>query len=491
MAFSAGNAASHYQKMTETPVPKLVGRLAVPAIVSMLVTNIYNLVDTAFVGRLGTSASGAVGIVFGFMSILQAFGFMYGQGAGSILARSLGRQDIPRASQHATLGFLGSFLTGALISVLGFLFLDPVVFALGSTPTIAPYAKTYIFYILLSAPFMCASLTLNNLLRYEGKAALGMIGLMVGAFLNMGGDPIFMFALGMGIDGAGLSTALSQVVSFCILFWMFLSGKTSSRIGLSCLKKADGGFENALSEPGKAPEPARSNFLAFCDICFTGLPSLLRQGLNSISTVVLNLCCAPFGDAAVAAMSIVSRIVFFAVSMAIGAGQGFQPVAAFSYGAGKFGRLRKAYRFTVLLSLGIIAVASVILCLFAEPLVGIFRDDPEVIRIGVRALRLQAVGQLAMAACMPSEMLFQSTGQRFFASLISVLRNGLIFIPLLLLLSGTRGLSGIQEAQPLSMLIAVPVTIPFVVFFFRRIPKEDVLPAEFDLASVPTRSSVL
>ena len=456
MASSSGNADPHYQKMTETPVPKLVGRLAVPAIVSMLVTNIYNLVDTAFVGQLGTSASGAVGIVFGFMSILQAFGFMYGQGAGSILARALGRQENSKASMHATLGFFGSFFTGALISVLGFLFLDPVVMALGSTPTIAPYAKTYIFYILISAPFMCASLTLNNLLRYEGKAALGMVGLMAGAFLNMGGDPIFMFVLGMGIDGAGLSTAISQVISFGILLGMFLAGKTSSKIGLSYLKKPEESVPRALG-----------------NICVTGLPSLLRQALNSLSTVILNNCCKPYGDAAVAAMSIVSRVVFFAVSMALGTGQGFQPVAAFSYGAGRFGRLRKAYRFTVMLSFIIIAAAAVILCVFAEPLVGIFRDDPEVIRIGVRALRLQAVGQLAMAACMPSEMLFQSTGQRLFASLVSILRNGLLFIPLLLVLSSLRGLAGIQEAQPLSMILAVPVTIPFVVIFFRKIPKED------------------
>lgn len=469
MASSAGNAASHYQKMTETPVPKLVGKLAAPAIVSMLVTNIYNLVDTAFVGRLGTSASGAVGIVFGFMSILQAFGFMYGQGSGSILARALGQKDIRKASRHATLGFLGSFFTGALISLLGFLFLDPVVFALGSTPTIAPYAKTYIFYILISAPCMCASLTLNNILRYEGKAALGMVGLMAGAFLNMGGDPIFMFALGMGIDGAGLSTAISQAVSFLILLGMFLSGKTSSKIGLSWLKSAPPKDSLSLQKGEKEPSVLR----CFGNICFTGLPSLLRQGLNSISTVVLNLCCAPFGDAAVAAMSIVSRIVFFAVSVALGTGQGFQPVAAFSYGARKFGRLRKGYRFTVMLSFVIIAVAAAILWIFAEPLVGLFRDDPEVIRIGTRALRLQAAGQLAMAVCMPSEMLFQSTGQRLFASLMSILRNGLIFIPLLLILSNLRGLAGIQEAQPLSMLLAIPVTIPFVVVFFRKLPKED------------------
>ena len=210
---------SQYDKMTGTPVPRLILGLSVPTIISMLVTNIYNLVDTAFVGQLGTSASGAVGIVFGFMSVIQAVGFLYGQGAGSILSRALGQRDRERASLHATAGFLSSFTTGLIVGVLGLIFLDPIVHVLGSTDTIAPYAKTYLTYILVAAPFMCSCLTLNNLLRYEGKASLGMIGLMVGAVLNMAGDPILMFGLNMGIAGAGLSTALSQFISFLVLIY--------------------------------------------------------------------------------------------------------------------------------------------------------------------------------------------------------------------------------------------------------------------------------
>jgi len=304
---------SQYEKMTETPIPKLICTLSVPAIISMLVTNIYNLVDTAFVGRLGTSASGAVGIVFGFMAIIQAFGFLFGQGAGSILSRALGQRDKQMASIHAAAGFFASFFFGLLISIFGFLFFDEMVFWLGSTETIAPYAKNYITYILISAPFMCSCLTMNNLLRYEGKAFLGMIGLLSGAVINMIGDPIFMFHLNMGISGAGLSTAISQLISWGILLWMFLSGKTETKIS----------FRNAKLV----------TFGILFNIMATGFPSLLRQALNSITTVLLNKSCSVYEDAAVAAMSIVSRIVFFAFSVALGVGQGFQPVSAFSYGA--------------------------------------------------------------------------------------------------------------------------------------------------------------
>lgn len=445
---------SQYAKMSETPVPKLILELSVPAIISMLVTNIYNLVDTAFVGRLGTSASGAVGIVFGFMAIIQAFGFMFGQGSGSILSRALGKRDIESASVHATAGFFGSFLFGLLICIFGFALLDDVVYLLGSTDTIAPYAKAYISYILISAPFMCSCLTMNNILRYEGKAFLGMIGLMSGAILNMVGDPILMFGLKMGISGAGLSTALSQLVSWCILLWMFLSGKTESKLSLA---------------------NARLVTLAMIgNIMATGFPSLLRQALNSITTVMLNSRCGDYGDAAVAAMSIVSRIAFFAFSVALGVGQGFQPVSAFSYGARKYTRLRKGFRFACLMSEGIIIVSCAVLIVFSGGLIGIFRDDTEVIRIGTRALRLQALATLVLPPCMVVEMLFQSTGKRLGASILSSLRNGLFFIAALMILPRIRGLAGIQESQPLSMLVSVPLFVVFAVFFFRRLPKEQV-----------------
>ena len=280
---------TQYEKMTQTPIPRLIMGLSVPSIITMLINNIYNLVDTAFVGRLGTSASGAVGIVFGFMAIIQAFGFMFGQGAGSILSRALGRQDKESASDHASAGFFGSMLCGLVITLIGFLWLDDIVMLLGSTDTIAPYAKTYISYILVAAPFMSGSLSLNNFLRYEGKAALGMIGLMSGAVLNMIGDPILMFGLNMGIAGAGLSTAISQIISYLILLFMFFSKKTESKLSVS----------KALSV---GP-------MIYLNIMATGFPSLLRQGLHSLTTVMLNSQCSVYGDAAVAGMSIVSRII--------------------------------------------------------------------------------------------------------------------------------------------------------------------------------------
>lgn len=444
---------TQYEKMTQTPIPKLILTLSVPTIISMLVTNIYNLVDTAFVGKLGTSASGAVGVVFGFMAIIQAFGFMFGQGSGSIISRSLGKQDVHNASIHSTLGFISSFLCGALITLFGFIYLDDIVMLLGSTKTIAPYARTYLIYIMIAAPFMSSSLTLNNILRYEGKAALGMIGLMTGAVLNMIADPILMFALDMGIAGAGLSTALSQLVSWGILLAMFLTGRTETKLELKYAKLGT----------------------AYCiwNIMSTGFPSLLRQGLNSFTTVLLNSYCREYGDAAVSAMSIVTRVIFFAFSIAIGIGQGFQPVSGFNYGAGKYKRLRKAFNFTALVSESIIVVVCILLTIFSGGLIGIFRNDPKVIEIGTRALRLQALAQIALPPCMTVEMLFQSTGKRLGASILSSLRSGVLFIPALVLLANYRGLTGIQEAQPLSLLISLPITIPFAIHFFHKLPNTD------------------
>ena len=444
---------TQYEKMTGTPIPRLISQLSVPSILSMLINNIYNLVDTAFVGRLGTSASGAVGIVFGFMAIIQAFGFMFGQGSGSILSRALGRQDRESASVHASAGFFGAMLCGLVITLIGFFRLNDIVMLLGSTDTIAPYAKTYISYILIAAPFMSGSLALNNFLRYEGRASLGMIGLMSGAILNMVGDPILMFGLHMGIAGAGLSTAVSQVISWLILVAMFLSGKTETRLSFSRALRAGG--------------------MVYGNIMATGFPSLLRQGLNSLTTVLLNSRCRIYGDAAVAGMSIVSRIIFFAFSIALGIGQGFQPVSAFNYGAGRYSRVRKGYRFTMLVSEGIIVVGCILLIIFSDSLIGLFRDDPEVIRVGTRALRLQALANLALPPCMTTEMLLQSTGKRFGASFLSAIRNGIFFIPLLYLLSHYRGLAGIQETQPLSIVLSLPLTIPFAVHYFRKMPKQD------------------
>ena len=436
--------------MTQTPVSRLVVTLSVPTIISMLITNIYNLVDTAFVGQLGNAASGAVGIVFGFMAVLQAIGFMFGNGSGSIISRLLGAKEHEQANMVASTGFFASLISGAIIAVGCSFILHPLVMLLGSTETIAPYAKTYIGYILIAAPFITAGFTMNNLLRYEGKASLGMIGLTIGAVLNIIGDPIFMYALDMGIAGAGLSTCLSQIIGFFVLLGMFLLNKTQCRLKIKLI---------------------RPNQLA--NIVTTGFPSLLRQGLNSLSTVVLNTCAAAYGDAAVAAMSIVSRVIFFTFSFALGIGQGFQPICGFNYGAAKYDRLRSAFRFSVLLAEIVVVLMSAALLLFPDAIIRVFRDDDAVAVIGSRALILQALAQLFLPFCMVTEMTLQSSGKKLGAALLSALRNGLFFVPLLLILPRLRGLNGIQEAQPLAVVLALIPAVLLANRFFRGLPRTE------------------
>jgi len=443
---------AHYIKMTEQSVYKLVLKFSGPTVLSMLVTNIYNMVDTEFVGKLGNSASGAVGVVYGFMALIQAGGFLFGQGSGSILSRKLGKGDRESASRTASTGFLLSLSLGIIMSVLCFIFLEPLVFFLGSTETIAPYAYDYIFFILLTAPLVVATFTLNNILRYEGRAFYGMIGLLLGSFLNIGGDALFMFVFDMGIKGAGLSTAISQAVSFVVLLIPFIRKKTSCTLSV---KYIDLSFRHVW------------------EISATGFPSLMRQGLNSFATILLNNLSGMYGDEAVAAMSIVSRVYFFVFAVALGIGQGFQPVSGYNYGAGKYSRVKKAYRFTVILATSVIIVLAAVTFLLAPEIIYYFREDETVVGYGVRALRLQCIFGVFMPFCMGTEMLFQSTGKKLWATLISALRSGILFIPSLWLLWFFRGMSGIQEAQPLAFLLSVAPTTFFMLMYFRKLPKED------------------
>lgn len=442
---------SQYDKMTKEPVGRLVISLGIPTTISMLVTNIYNLVDTMFVGRLGTSASAAVGIIFGFMSILQAFGFMFGQGAGSIISRRLGNKDETTASIVASTSFFSSLFMGALIGITGLIFNTQIIYLMGSTATILPYAKTYSIFIMIAAPFMTSTFTLNNILRFEGKASLAMIGLMSGAVLNIIGDPIFMFGLNMGIAGAGLSTALSQIISFCILLYMFLSGKTQSKLSLHRFTR---------------------EFSLMFDIVGTGFPSLIRQGLQAISTMILNQQTKIYGDPAVAAMSIVSRISFFIFAVCIGIGQGLQPVCGFNYGAGKFTRVKKAFRFTLItgeIMLGTFAIAGFV---FSNELIRIFRDDVDVIAFGMPALRYQCLALFLNPLIVLSNMTLQSTGQKASATFLALTRSGLYLIPLLYLLNAMLGPLGIQLAQPVADVLSFITALPIIVNFLHHLPPD-------------------
>lgn len=438
--------------MLNAPVKPLVMKLAVPTIISMLITNIYNLVDTTFIGTLGTSASGAVGVVFGYMAILQACGFMFGQGSGILMSRALGAGDREQAKIAAASGFYISMLMGLFIAAVTAIWLHPIVMLLGSTVTIAPYAETYIGYILIAAPAMIGSFSLNNLLRFEGRAKLGMIGLLAGSLLNIAGDALFIFGFKMGIAGAGLSTCISQYTGLLILLVPYLARKTI--VGL---------------DPRKISNSGRH----YATVVHTGLPSLIRQGLSSIATIILNSLAGGYGDAAVSAMSIAGRVSFIALGVAIGIGQGFQPISGFAYGAKKYKRLRDAFFFTFSIAEAVMFVLLLIIFIFAPSLVQLFRDDPKVVEIGVRALRLLCVAMIPHPGTSITEMLFQTTGNSSKASLIALLRNGLLFIVALLVLEPIRGLAGIQEAQPVSFVLAYIPSYIFLIQYLRKLPTED------------------
>lgn len=437
-----------YEKMTQTPVWRLILMLGLPTTVSMLITNIYNTADTFFVSKISVSASGATGIVFSLMAILQAFGFMFGHGAGSNISRLLGARRVEHAKIFASTSVFLALGAGAVIGFFGLVFREPLMRLLGSTDTILGDAEIYGTFILIAGPAMTVGCVLNNILRYEGRAAFAMIGLTTGGILNMILDPVFIFYGHMGIAGAGLATALSQYISAVILLMPFLKGKTVTKIKVRYITRDISDVKN---------------------IMLTGLPSLARQGLNSISTTLINVQAAAYGDAAIAAMSIVGRCGNLLFSFALGIAQGFQPVSAFNYGAGKYDRVKKATWFTIILGMGILGVLCAGCYFNAPAIIHLFRHEEEIVSAGTGALRWLCRFLAALPVSAVGSMLFQSIGKKGRALLIASMQSGLIVIPLLLILPHFMGITGIQAAQPLAYLISGIVTIPVVLGFFQEL----------------------
>lgn len=447
--------ATQYDKMTRQPVHLLILELGLPTTVSMLVTNIYNIADTWFVGRIGTSASGATGVVFGLMAIIQAVGFMFGHGAGSNISRQLGGRNVARARNFSATSFYLSLLLGVGILAAGLALLDPLCLLLGSTATILPYARTYAACVLLAAPAMTTSCVMNNILRYEGHAAFAMVGLVSGSVLNIFGDALLIFGFGMGIEGAGLATMVSQYISAVILFSQFARGRTQT------------GF--ALRDFSRDPRD-------IADILLTGLPSLARQGLGSVSTMALNWQAKVYGDAAVAAMSIVARVCNFLFCVGLGIGQGFQPVSGFNYGARIYSRVRKGFLFTLGFGSALMLVLGAAGYAFAGPVIRLMRDDPAVAAVGVPAMRAQCVALLFIPISLCVNMLFQSIGLAGRATFVAMLRSGICFLPTLFLFAGLWGLRGIELAQPAADILSAVLSVPFAVQFFRHLPADGAEP---------------
>ena len=423
-----------YVRMTETPVSKLIITLGIPTIISMLVTSIYNMADTYFVGTLGTSASGATGVVFGLMAILQAFGFMYGHGAGSNIAIRLGNHEENSARVFSATSFWLSIITGVAICIFGMVFMTPMMRLMGSTDTILPYACTYAFYILIAGPAMTSGCVMNNILRYEGKAFYAMIGLTSGGILNIFLDYLMVRVLQLGIGGAGLATCISQYVSMAILLVPYLRKQTISSFHVRYIAK----------------------------------------GLNSVSTMVLNTSAAVFGDPAVAAISIVNRIVNFLFCVAVGIGQGFQPVSSFNHGAKLHSRVKAGFFFAMKLGAVLLLGLAVFAYFNASALVTFFRDDGLVISIGQRALRAQSISLIMTPITLYANMLFQSIGSSRKATFLAALRSGLVLIPVVFTLTRLFGMDGLVISQAVSEVISALITVPFIVTYFRNMPSDGV-----------------
>ena len=449
---SDDRSALQFRQMTETPIPQLILSLATPTILSMLITSIYNLADTFFVGQISTSASGAVGVVSSLMAIIQALGFMLGHGAGTIISRSLGSRDTTAATRFASTSFFTALVFGVVLAVAGLGTLPHFMMLLGSTETILPHACAYARPILIAAPLMISSLVMNNILRYEGKASFAMIGLVTGGVLNIALDPLFMFVFGLGTAGAGIATALSQSISFCILLSMFLRGKTVSQFRLSAVTREARDFGRIL---------------------LGGAPSFGRQGLNSIGGMLLNLAARSYGDAAVAGMSIVSRIFMFIISVAIGVGQGLQPVASFNYGARKYRRVRQAAIFTIEAAFCMLVVLVGLCWVNGDALIRLFRDDPAVTAVALPAFHYQCLAMLLHPIIMVANMTFQSVGASGRATFLACCRQGVFFIPLILILPRTHGLFGVEICQPIADVLTFLVSLPFLLAFLQQLGRMD------------------
>lgn len=433
--------------MTGAPVRGLILALCLPAVISNLVTTAYNLADTYFIGRLGTSQSGAIGIAYSVMTVFQAFGFFFGNGSGNSMSRELGKRNNERAARLLAVGFCGAVLGGLALAILGLSTLPHLVVVLGSTPTISPYAIAYLTPILIAAPMVCGSFALNGLLRYQGLSLYGMIGLVSGALLNFIVAPLLIFVAGLGIAGAGIATAVCQTISFIILVTFAVRRGV---VGLDLRK-------------------GKPDMLLVREIIGGGMPSLLRQGAGSLATTCVNLAANPFGDAVIAAMAIVMRVMLAINSIIIGLGQGFQPVCGYNYGAGLYRRVKEGYWFCVRLSTIALVIIAVAVAVLAPDIIGLFRSDPQVIAVGTVALWMQCCTVPLNGFAMMSNMMQQTMGKTVIASFVAVCRLGLFLAPAALILAHCFGVPGVQMAQSVSDILSIIVTVPLQVRILRSL----------------------
>jgi len=442
--------------MTQTPIARLIIGLGIPTTLNMMVTSLYNLADTYFISGLGQEARGAVNIVLSLMSIIQAIGFTFGMGSGSIVSKLLGQRKGKAANTVAISAVIAAGLSGLLLTLLGLIFLAPLMRLLGAPEevgvaiTTLQYAKEYSTYILIAAPFMCMSFVLNNVLRAEGKALLSMFGLVTGAVVNVVLDPILIYTADMKMAGAAIATGVSQIISFSILLALYLSNKTVVQLRIRNISR---------------------QFATYSNIIATGFPSFCRQVLASLCTVLLNWAVKPY-DGALSALGVVQKVFMLAFSLSLGIGQGYQPVLGYNYSAKRFDRVKKAYLFTLTFSTIIMSVFAVFCAIFAPHIMRAFHQTDNATAIGALSLRFQCLCMPLLPTNFMAGLTYQVVGNKAIASLLSISRQGLFYIPAVLILPNAIGLLGVQSCQAISDFFSFFFSIPFTILFFKTLKKE-------------------
>ena len=435
-----------YTFLTQAPVHRVIGAMAIPTIFSMLLTGMYNLVDTFFVGKINTQSTAAVGVVFSVMFFIQAFSFFFGNGSGNYISRQLGAQNTKDAELMASTGLFYTLVFSLIVMLLGWIFLEPISILLGSTPTILPYTRQYLGISLLGTPFIMGTFCINNQMRFQGFTKYSVYGAISGSIINCLLDPVFIFGFSMGVSGAAVASVIGQICGFVILLIM------SQKEGVVHYTHRDISFEGRFVK----------------EIIAGGTPSISRQGLASVSTIALNSVAGNYGDAAIAAMSIVTRISMFIFSVIVGLGQGFQPMCGFCYGAKLYDRVKEGFWFSTKIGTFFLLFWSVILIIFSGEVVSLFRDDPEVIAIGIPALRYQMIIFPACSFMMMANMMMQTCRKTIRANILAASRQGLFFIPLIFVLPYIYGLFGVEICQAVSDIISLIVTIPIVWSAFKE-----------------------
>lgn len=443
------NDEQQFRFLTQTPIPKLTLTLSIPAVISTMITTIYNMADTWFVAQIGTSAVGAVGVAFSITSFTNALGFLFGMGSGTYISRLLGARQHEEANRIASTALISSFLLCTILSVLGILNIQPLMRFLGSSETILPYAVDYSFYILLGIPIMCSSLVLSSILRCEGKTNLSMIGIGFGGILNIILDPLFIFTFQLGVAGASIATLLCQIISWLILFSFYLRGKSILHLSFRAFTPSAKIYQHIL---------------------VTGAPSLCRHSIITLANIALNTAAGNYGgDTMIAAMSITAKVVSLSQSISGGIGQGAQPIYSYNKGAGLPDRIKQAYCFTVAFNTCLLTLEAILLALFAPQVMTLFQaDDPEVIRLGAKALRIQCISLVLLPWNYVVNQLFQSVGESGKSTFLASLRQGTYYIPLVFLLPMIFGADGILFAQLGADILTFFTVTPFIMWYFKK-----------------------